>query len=203
MAERDRVLRNHKLVHLRDLTINENIFRGRFSKACATSRCKGDCCKTGVWVDFLERDRILANADLIRSHTESDQEQNPDLWFDAEIFEHPDFPSGRAAGTQVRNDVCVFLTTAGKCVLQTASQDQSVSLKPFYCFAFPVTIEESELTIDDGCNSNCCTVAPGGELDVFDVCAGELRYVLGDEGLNELEQLAKARSKHASDSEPV
>ncbi len=203
MAERDRVLRNHELVHLKELTINENIFRGRFPKGCATSRCKGDCCKSGVWADYLERDRILANADLIRSHMESDQEKSPDLWFDDEIFEHPDFPSGRAAGTQVRNDACVFLTSAGRCVLQTASQGQSVSLKPFFCFAFPVTIEESELMIDEGFSSDCCTLAHDGELDVLDVCTGELRYVLGDEGLSELEQLSKSRPNHLSDSEPA
>lgn len=203
MAEQDSVLRKHKLVHLSGLGIDENMFSGRFPRTCATSRCNGDCCRTGVWADLAERDRILENADLIRSHMEGDQEQNPDLWFDAEIFEHTDFPSGRAAGTQVRNNACVFLNGAARCVLQIASQDKSVSLKPFYCFAFPITIEESKLMIDEGFNQNCCTLAPNGELDVFDVCAGELRYVLGDDGLSELEQLAKTRRKCASDSEPV
>jgi hypothetical protein len=197
----DGVLRKHKLVHLKDLTLNKNLFRGRFPKACATTRCKGDCCKTGVWVDFLERDRILANADLIRSHMEAGQEQNPDLWFDPEITAHPDFPSGQAAGTQVYNDGCVFLTSAGRCVLQTAGQNHSVGLKPFYCFAFPVTIEEGELMIDEGFNGDCCTLTADGELEAIEVCAGELGFVLGEEGLKELRQMAKTRLEQTSEPE--
>jgi Fe-S-cluster containining protein len=195
MAERNNVLSNHKLTHLVKLGVNENIFRGRFPGACATSRCNANCCKAGVWTDLLERDRILQNADLIRNHTDPDQEQNPERWFGPASLEDTDFPSGWAASTQMINDACVFLNNAHRCVLQNASRDQITELKPFFCAAFPITIDKGQLKIDDrqdGHNLDCCTLTADGKLDVFDVCVAELKHVLGEEGLKELERLARA-----------
>ena len=187
------VLRNHKLYHLPEIKVNENIFQSRFLPGCATARCKANCCKDGVWVDLAERDKILAHADLIQLSMEAHQEKNPAHWFEPVEQEDLDFPSGRAVGTQVYNGACVFLDSAGHCVLQKASQKQTGWLKPFFCTAFPVTIEDGELLIDDGKDSRCCTVALEGPLTVFEVCREELIYVLGEEGFAALQLIDKTR----------
>ena len=204
MAEQNSVLRNHDLAHLCELSVSEDFFRARFPKACATCRCNANCCKNGVWTDLQERDTILRNADLIRNQMDPDQEQNADRWFDTELREDTDYPSGRSVSTQVYRGACVFLNKARRCVLQKASQNQSLkNLKPFFCLAFPITIEKGQLKIDNGFNSDCCTLALDGVLDVFEVCAAELTHVLGEEGLRELEQLARNSRQHMTDSKPV
>lgn len=185
------VLRNHHLRHIPELKVGEGILRSRFKAGCSMSRCGGKCCRSGVLAGVEERDRILENADLVRRYLDEDQEQNPANWF-GEKFEDPDFPSGRAVETQVRNGACVFLDREARCVLQKAEAHAPSgvkALKPFYCRAFPVTVEFGVLTIDDEhCpdETRCCGPTKDGELTVFDVLEFELEYVLGPNGLSEL-----------------
>jgi hypothetical protein len=183
-------MRRHKLAYLGEIRIADNIFEGRFASNCATSRCKGACCQEGVWLDLGERDRILDNAGLIQRHMEPGQQQSPERWFETRISDDPDFPSGRAVGTELHNGGCVFLDSARRCVLQTASQNQPFNLKPFFCTAFPIVIDHGRLEIDEGLSTDCCALIAGGSQDVFDVCAGELEHVLGEEGLRELADIA-------------
>lgn len=182
----------HNVTHLGELGIDQRIFQARYADQCATSRCNGVCCRKGVWVDVAERDTILQSADLIHEHMDPGQERNTENWFDAEVWEHPDFPSGRAVGTHIAGDACTFLNSAKRCVLQKASQDLPVSLKPFYCYAYPVSIDDGRVEIEDGHRPECCAPVENGVLDVFEVCGGELKFVLGEEGLSELKQIAPA-----------
>ena len=203
MAENDRaILRNHRLPYLGDLRIHESIFEARFQSGCATNRCKANCCRRGVWVDVAERDAIAASADWIRRHMEPSQEQDPERWFDPEVRLDSDFPSGKCVGTAVRNNACVFLDSAGLCVLQTASQqnanrNEPGNLKPFFCIAFPIDINHSELSLDRGDDLNCCAPAADGEFNVLGVCAEELKHVLGGDAFAELERLHKSRTDSA------
>jgi hypothetical protein len=200
MPENDRViLRNHRLRYLGDLRIHESIFQARFQSGCATNRCKANCCRRGVWVDVAERDAIAASADLIRRHMEPSQEQDPERWFDSEVRLDPDFPSGKCVGTAVRNDACIFLDGAGLCVLQRASQQNASrnelgNLKPFFCIAFPIDINDAELSLDRGDDLNCCAPAADGELNVLGVCSEELKHVLGGDAFAELERLHHSRA---------
>jgi hypothetical protein len=184
------VLSKHNLAHLGELRIDEQIFRARYGDKCATSRCNGVCCHNGVWVDVAERDTILRNADLVREHMEPGQDQNPQNWFDTKVWEHTDFPSGRALATHVSGGACTFLNSAKRCVLQKASRNLPVSLKPFFCYAFPVTIDDGRLELEEGYRPECCAPVGNGVLDAFEVCGGELKHVLGEEGASELKQLA-------------
>jgi hypothetical protein len=124
-------------------------------------------------------------------------ESNPANWF-VDEFDHPDFPSGLAADTCVRNAACVFLDPDARCVLQTAEANAPPgvgALKPFYCRAFPVCVDFGVLMIDDEhCpdETRCCGPVQDGPRTIFDVCAFELEYVLGAEGLSELRALATA-----------
>jgi hypothetical protein len=155
------------------------------------------CCGSGVKVDVAERDRILAHAGLVQQAMDETQDRDVANWFEQTETPDRDFPSGRCVGTQVRANACVFLDSARRCVLQTvtiAAARPGFELKPFFCSAFPITISEGALWIDEMCldaPAGCCRPTRGGPRDVFDVCAVELRHVLGDEGLQELRLAAE------------
>ncbi len=199
MAEKEDItLRKHHLRHISNLRVHPSFFGRQFTSGCSMMNCNADCCRHGVMADVQERDEILKHTDMILRYMEPHQELDPSSWFEEE--EHDlDFPSGRAVGTQVRAYGCVFLDSAGRCVLQKAAVGEGMhkfALKPFYCVAYPVTIEHGELIIDDADfvnRSACCSTVKDGTLTVFDVCSEELEHVLGKDGLNELREVSNAK----------
>ncbi|MDI6767459.1 MAG: DUF3109 family protein [Bacteroidota bacterium] len=196
-------LRKHHLTHIPELKIDESVFNLRFSSVCDMRNCKGECCQWGVFTDISERDKILAHADLIIRYMEPHQEHNPQLWFEKNEISDTDFPSGRSVGTQAFDYGCVFLDSAGLCALQKACTAEGISpftLKPFYCVAYPLTIENGVLMIDDVELKNgtpCQIIKSDGILTIFEIGAVELDYVLGKEGVKELYNLLKINN-HSS-----
>ena len=190
------ILRRHHLSHIPEITVDDNIFTTRLEGNCSMMNCDSNCCKGGVWADVKEREKILNHTDLILRTMEPQQLHDPSQWFDGEEADDPDFPSGRAVGTLALENGCVFLNRTGRCVLQIAEREAGTVLKPFFCTAFPITIEYGVLTYDDEVTKDhgqCCTPKPGGQLTVFDVCQYELDFVLGKDGAKELSQLAENR----------
>ena len=191
------VLRKHHLLHIPELKIDEGIFRHRFREDCSMLHCGGKCCRSGVTLGIEERAKILEHADLIQQHMPEGHEKNPANWF-VDEFDHPDFASGRAAETCVRNEACVFLDSDARCVLQRVEAQVPPNvgaLKPFYCRAFPICVDFGVLMIDDEhCpdENRCCGPVADGPLTIFDVCAFELEYVLGAAGLAELRDLTRS-----------
>lgn len=185
-------LRKHHLKHLPELKVHENILSLAFTSGCSMMKCDATCCHGGVYADLSERDRILAHTELILRHMEPQQEKDPSRWFDDDVVEDTDFPSGAAIGTQINERGCIFLKANGYCVLQVAATAEGMgkfALKPFFCVAFPVTISEGELMLDDPDyteRTQCCSSVSGGTLTVLDVCAEELEHVLGKDGVEEL-----------------
>lgn len=159
--------------------------------------CNAGCCQQGVMVDLRERENILAHAELIQRYMEPQQDNNPDAWFDKEVEMDSDYPSGRVVGTQTRDYGCVFLDSGGRCVLQKAAVGEGMSkfaIKPFFCFAFPITIEQGIIMVDDPEFTNrteCCSLVERGSLSAFEVCAEELAFVVGKEGFKELQELSR------------
>ena len=118
-------------------------------------------------------------------------------WFSRRTRTDPDFPSGRAVHTRVANGGCVFLDGDKRCVLQKASAAGGSRLKPFFCTAFPITIDQGLLTLDDRehrSRPECCASRRDGRLTVFDVCRLELRHTLGVAGLASLRRTARRPS---------
>jgi hypothetical protein len=192
------IIRHHHLSHIPTLKVDPIVLTSTFGHGCSMVNCNATCCQHGVMVDIRERDNILENADLVKRYMEPQQEHDTSRWFDPEDEEDLDFPSGRAIGTQANERGCIFLMKDGRCVLQYASAEEGVSkhtLKPFYCFAFPVTIESGVLTIDDPEFTNrpeCCSMITGGHHSVLEVCAEEFEFVLGKEGMKELTEMVKS-----------
>jgi Fe-S-cluster containining protein len=161
----------------------------RYAAGAMTRNCDGHCCASGVSVDLAERDRILAHATLVQAAMDSAQEREPAAWFDAQLREDADFPSGHAVRTGLRDGACVFLDTRKRCLLHVLSDATGLTLKPFLCRAFPVTIEQGIAVLDPDAALrplNCCGTAAGGPSRVLEVCPDEVRLVLGPDGVVEL-----------------
>jgi len=177
------------------LRVDPSLFEVRFAAGCDTRRCGAACCRGGVWLDTAERDRVVAHAELVQRVMDPGQPRDPRHWFSRRVVADADFPSGRAAHTRVRGGRCVFLDGARRCVLQKASlaAGNRLQLKPYFCTAFPITIDHGTLMLDDEDYRDgqpCCGATRGGPLTVFDVCRKELRHVLGRLGLSRLRRMA-------------
>jgi Fe-S-cluster containining protein len=194
------VLRDHHLDYFPELRVSSQLLTSRFARSCSTSACSAQCCRAGVLVDIEHRDRIIAEASLIAQHMEPGQERDPARWFEEEDEPDIDFPSGRAVNTAVVNDTCVFLDSKRRCVLH-AAEATSPGLKPFYCRAYPIAINNAKVTLDaDWCpeETQCCGPVEGGELTVLDFCEAELLHTLGVAGLQELRRIAGERDLRPS-----
>jgi hypothetical protein len=176
----------HRLRHIAELKLEPEVLTSRFDRGCATNRCTGRCCATGVWADSAERDAIVRHAGVVQRHMDATQTHDPSQWFDPEPWDHADFPSRRAIGTAATDNGCVFLRADRRCVLQVASDEHTGPLKPFFCYAFPVTISEGTLCLDEPRDAVCCTPSAAGPISALDLFAEELRYVLGADGVEEL-----------------
>ena len=199
-----RILCKHALKHVPELKVGDEVLKSRFDNGCSMSNCRGKCCRLGVDLDLGEQERILEHANVVRRYMDEDQQQVSADWF-GEEFADPDYPSGRAVSTRLYNGNCVFLNKDARCALQIAeSQADSATgeLKPFFCRAYPLTIDDGILVIDDEQSpgeSRCCGPVANGSLTIFDVCAFELKHVLGTDGLSELRAIATESSR---DSDP-
>jgi Protein of unknown function (DUF3109) len=192
--DNQRILRRHRLAHIPELRVEEGFLERKFASGCSMMHCNSSCCRHGVMVDLGERQRILDHKDLVLKYMEPQQEKDPRKWFDEDEEVDLDFPSGKTVGTQTRSYGCVFLDKAGRCALQKAAMAEGMhkfALKPFFCVAFPITIEHGVLVTDDPEfteREECCSVVKEGSLTVLDVCHEELEFMLGREGLDDLKQ---------------
>ena len=75
-------------------------------------------------------------------------------------------------------------------------------LKPFFCRGFPVCRLNSTLCVDDEqCDDEhkCCGPVKNGPWTILDVCAFELEYMLGADGLAELRTMAREQPETTSE----
>jgi hypothetical protein len=120
-------------------------------RRCRLEECHGACCLHGVWVDPLERDDILENAEKIVPFL-VEARRNPGAWFTQEQEEELAFPSGKVIAVRAYKNPshyggteCVFLRTDAFCALQTAGEAAGFHpwrFKPFHCIIHPLTFDE-------------------------------------------------------------
>ncbi|HWF44800.1 MAG TPA: DUF3109 family protein [Candidatus Kapabacteria bacterium] len=177
--------------------VDELIFTHGFVQYCNITHCGGGCCHSGVYADMGEHDRILEHASEIARAMDETQDTDVKTWFDGEIIEDTDFPSGRAIGTEVHDrdggvsgftEGCVFLDKRHFCSIQVAAADAGLhrwAWKPKYCILFPVTVVEGTITYDDSHSEDLHYCGPQGTANyvhsVFEAMQEELRYFLGEE----------------------
>ncbi|MDE3058022.1 MAG: DUF3109 family protein [Bacteroidota bacterium] len=183
--------------HIGKYEIDPVLFEKGFAKECGPFRCESKCCSVGVYVDLKERGKILSYKETIKRYMDETQTADDSRWFDSEIEDDPDYPSGKAVGTEIFGGKCVFLTKEGRCSLQIMGIEEGFgewALKPFYCIAFPITIENGVVTFDDfqQDNTRCCSVVEStadGSTPLVDSCKAELEFVLGEDGYRQLSEI--------------
>jgi hypothetical protein len=188
--------------------VDEVIFTQGFVDYCNIDKCGGGCCHSGVYADLGERDLILAHAKEIAAAMDETQDTDTDTWFDGDIIDDADFPSGQAEGTDVHErdggisgftEGCVFLDKRHFCSIQVAAVNEGLhrwAWKPKYCILFPVTVAEGILTYDDGHSEDLIHCGPAGTVNyvhsVYEAMREELRYFLGDAEFEKLEAYYQA-----------
>lgn len=154
-------------------------------------RCNGECCEYGVYTDFKEYEKILSIKDEILPLQDASQTCDVAKWFEAPV-DDADFESGKAVGTELFNDKCVFLNAQGHCSIQKLSMQKGEykwKNKPVYCVLFPVTVYEGILSVDTEHIDRLkyCNKHREEETTIFEYCREELVYLLGEDGYAELE----------------
>jgi len=193
------ILRRHQITHVPALRVDPVVFQPVFHVSCSMRNCNGQCCAEGVLLDPTEKERILAHTGLIQKYLETDMEHDPANWFDGVVGQDMDFPSGECEGTASTERGCVFLDSRGLCTLQKAAVAEGMdkfTLKPFYCVAYPLTIDAGVLTVEDAdftSRPSCCSAVDQGSQHITDVCREELEFMLGADGAQELELAAQTR----------
>lgn len=167
---------------------------------CKLHECQAACCIYGVWVDTLEAEKVIQNAEIIRPEM-PEMWQNTADWFDGPIDIDENVPSGKVIHTCVVDSQkhyggssCVFLRADNKCALQTAaikSGQHPWFFKPFYCILHPLdTDEEGRITLDD---TGLLLDEPGSclrpskiKVPLVVTFEPELRYFMGDQDYENL-----------------
>ncbi len=181
------------LLKVKQYYISNDFFEKGYSARNSPCACTSKCCYDGVWADVNERDVVLAEKELIKQFMDETQTTNDSMWFEQEIADDHDFPSGKAVGTQVYNDKCVFLDMLGRCSIQVASMESGRhkwALKPLYCILFPVAVSNNVIGFDPMLQGEqqCCTISSVFETPLFVACKDELTYLLGEDGYEMLEK---------------
>jgi Fe-S-cluster containining protein len=177
------------LDHPRFRTVWQSIFTRRLAADCMTHDCtmvdthtlKHDaCCQYGCDVDLGERDAILAKAEQIRPLLRAEVANKP--WFEADIEQDPDYPSGAVVRTEVHNDGCLFLAHDRRgCAIHRASLEQGWDfngIKPAICRLFPISYEEDTICIADEATEYSCAHVEGPTL--YRITRDALAAVFGD-----------------------
>jgi Fe-S-cluster containining protein len=137
------------------------------------------CCQYGCDVDLYEREAILARADDIRPLLR--QEVRDGAWFDDEIEEDSDYPSGKVVRTALHEERCLFLAHDRRgCAIHRAALERNWDfrgVKPAICRLFPLSYEDDTIVIADEYPEYSCAHVDGPTLyritrdalaDIFD-----------------------------------
>ena len=154
-----------------------SVFTRRLVADCMTHACRmvdrephldklDACCQYGCDVDLAEREAILARAGDIRPLLRAEVKDLP--WFDDEIEEDPDYPSGKVVRTAVHEDGCLFLAHDRRgCAIHRASLERGWDfrgVKPAICRLFPLSYEEDMIVIADEFPEYSCAHVDGPTL---------------------------------------
>lgn len=131
--------------------------------------------------------------EIIKQHMDETQPIDASMWFDPEETEDADFPSGRAIGTAVHNEKCVFLNKHGHCSIQVASVANGMdrwAVKPLFCILFPVEVSEGVIGFDDMLQEDepCCTISNQFQIPLFEACRDELVHLVGEDGFAAMQE---------------
>jgi hypothetical protein len=140
----------------RPLPLSRELSRATRLRRCTLGECRAACCLHGVWVDPLEKEDILRNADAVLPYM-AEGRKDPGRWFSDERESDEFFPSGYLVRTATLPNPahyggteCIFLRPDSRCSLQAAAAAAGLDpwrWKPFHCILHPITFEGGCFTI--------------------------------------------------------
>lgn len=167
---------------------------------CTLGECHAACCLYGVWIDRLEAQDILTNAEKIAPHLEPEY-RDPRDWFDGREEPDDNAISGWTVHSSVMPDeahyggtACVFLRKDHLCALQVAANANGLHpwrFKPFYCILHPldldeegrITVDETKIMLDE---EGSCLRPSERPIPLLETFEPELRYLLGEKAYQRL-----------------
>lgn len=189
---------NEQLLEVKGFSISPELFSKGYAPGAGPCTCTSVCCSGGVYADVTEREKILSYKEMIKKYMDETQITDESQWFDDHEFDDADFPSGRAVGTTVHNNKCVFLDTMGRCSIQLATTTEGMgrwSIKPLFCILFPVEITNKVIGFDDLLqdDATCCSVSTKFDVPLFEACKDELVHLLGEDGFRAMQEYYNAQ----------
>jgi hypothetical protein len=161
---------------------------------CCLDECRAACCLHGAWIDRVEAQEILQNADLILPHMPEAARQ-PAAWLDGRCEPDRHTLSGEVVHTTVLpapehygGTACIFLRNDHKCALQVAAAaagEHPWRFKPFYCILHPLDLDdEGRITLDARdvllAEPASCLRASEQSVPLAITFEAELVYLLGE-----------------------
>ena len=183
-----------EFIEYKGIKIDPVIFTQGFVPGCDISICGGQCCNWGVYMDRDFQPVIMKYEEQIKENMDEFQLKDTSKWFEAELEEDHDFPSGYAIGTELYinskgTTQCVFKDKNNFCTLQVMAVKSGMhkwEIKPKYCIMYPLTIVENILTCDNEHSKKLDYCGDGHDENftqtVFEAMGEEIRFILGNEG---------------------
>ncbi len=177
--------------------VDTDIFSLRYFGSCMQCTfCHDSCCQYGCDVNMGERERIMAIKDELQPFISYPAEE----WFKAEVFEDPEYPTGKFVRSNVKEGACVFLNRKNRgCGIHTfaleAGRDYH-DIKPMVCWLFPVCWDKgvlrpsSDIRDDLQCKGNGPTV--------YEMVRSEIEHVFGKALVTELDALLIASKQRSA-----
>jgi len=190
------------------IQIDPIIFTQGFVPGCNIKICHGQCCNWGVYMDKDFKDVIMKFENEIKDVMDDSQTKDTDKWFEKELEQDEDFPSGYAIGTELyitpgNTTQCVFKDRRGFCSIQVAAVKHNMhkwAFKPKYCIMYPLTIIDNVLTYDDEHSTKLdyCGITKKQNFSqtVFEAMTEEIVFILGADGYNYLNEYFQKHYKH-------
>ena len=183
-------------IEFNGLKIDPMIFTQGFVRYCDISKCAGQCCDWGVYMDRDHKEVIMKHKDEIIEVMDENQFKDTEKWFEKELEPDTDFPSGFAIGTEVYktptgNEQCVFKDKNGFCSIQNQSVKSGKhkwDIKPKYCIMYPITVIDNVITYDDehSLKLDYCGIHKKENFvhSVFEAMTEEIKFVFGEDVFN-------------------
>lgn len=200
MAEEILPAKEKDFMEVNGMKIDPLIFTQGFVPGCNLSICSGQCCNWGVYMDRDFEPVIMKFENQIKDVMDEHQLKDTSKWFEKELEEDSDFPSGYAIGTElyINNQgvtQCVFKDKRGYCSLQVMAVENGLhkwEIKPKYCIMYPLTIIDNVLTVDNDHSERLdyCGIHKKENYTqtIFDAMTEEIKFIIGEEGYNILNE---------------
>lgn len=168
--------------------VDSDIFSLRYYSTCmGCTFCNDSCCQYGCDVNLGERDRILA----VKEELARVVKHPPSLWFKPEVYEDPEYPTGKYVRANTMNGACVFLNPDGRgCGIHRFAMETGRDyhdIKPMVCWLFPVCWDKGVLRPNTDVRDDLVCAGKGPTL--YRSSRGELEKVFGPGLIVELDRV--------------